>query len=151
MFHCWYTASEDGSEGTVNCRVFDFERGEWRSVQSLSGFSMTRSGIHCASNKIYLGGGMSSEQMVRCYDLKCDRWTALPDTVHSHSESPAIWSDANGDMLFIAGNNSYDAGSVEMLDLRDSASKWTVAPEDMQISSYFKRQHDEVEIRRVFV
>ena len=169
LFHCW-RSNGDSQETSVSAAIYDFESdGVWRSLSPLRDWNLVQSGIHCdsESDRIYLGGGMYTERAVRCYDLERDFWSKLPDTVHSHSENPAIWGH---DVLYIAGHSAQDIGYLEFIDLRESASKWMVAPDEMQISSLItmptpkttdsvrrrRRRHrtprsSVLEIRRVFV
>ena len=81
--------------------------------------------------RIYLGGGISNGNYgnsVECYDTEKDKWyVSIPRTSKHHTHFPILWTQNNGDLLFIA---SLESKVVEFIDLRVYGAKWNIMLND---------------------
>ena len=79
--------------------------------------------------RVYLGGGVcgyngNDNHYVESYDTEKDKWYAsIPKTLKPHKTFPIVWTQNDGDLLFIA---SLDSEVVEFLDLRVYGRGWNI-------------------------
>eukprot|EP01083_Nonionella_stella_P012418 35248_1 len=82
-----------------------------------------------STKTVYLGGGVcglygNKNKSVESYDTSKDKWyAAIPNTSTSHKRFPILWTQNNGDLLFIG---SMDSQLIEYIDLRVYGAKWNV-------------------------
>lgn len=108
---------------------------------------VSESGIHyCARlQRVYVAGGLGTEQQVAYYDVRRNAWIELPATSLPHSSYPALWCNqqAGGEqVLYITGDDNGGFGSTEWLDLREASTQWRVAARCEQLTTYIKSPTD---------
>eukprot|EP01083_Nonionella_stella_P027183 74813_1 len=136
-----FICSGDGAM-TKSVEIYDIARDEWRSMADMNDSFLMQSGIYYdyLQERVIVGGGYKTEQMITSYDIGKDVWIDLPNTRFPHSEYPSIWCNkfVMNNVLYIAGNSRNDLGVLEFVDLRDANKKWNLAPNEMQLNQYIE-------------
>ena len=122
------TGGNDGSSDLTDVYEFDPERGTWEDLPSIN-HARSRHRMVFYDGRAWVLGGDSA--VCESYDPDSNSWEAEA-SLNAVRSWPVAWT--NGEYIFVAGGNSLETNSIEVL--REGSSEWQNSPNLLPEAKY---------------